>query len=397
MRRPTLSFELMRKTNRLILVSLLASVTGVGAAPGSSGDDLDARTAFLRTHGRTPTDYVVSKLQQHQIVILGESHWIRHDVELVAQLVRQYGGMEFELLASEFFPASMQQRVDSLITANEWDRALGISVLRVEGWPYEEYLDILKATWEVNRAGRRLRLVALSPGPDWRETILPKGETYDAFMARLILDAAPDDSVRVVAYMGYNHAFTRYHQPDSWRGDRVLRFMDRTGNVLWRARGERVVMIALNPPFLCREGDHLRLCTPVEGMIDCAASAAGSPVGFSLADSPFADIPVRAHYATGHRSLVLADLADGWIWQRSADRYETVQLIPLEDYAPGPAELAEALAHNPFGDEGDYDREGLRVLWGKAQRDMSDYASWHGWSDAAAWKQSCADPLSESD
>ncbi len=359
----------------------------LGAVPGF------AQSGWLTANGEDPVDYVAGVLAEHPIVVLGEGHWIRHDVELVAGLVRQHGGTGFEVLASEFYPAAQQQRVDSLIGAAEWDRALGISILRQAAWPYEEYLDILKAAWEVNRAGRTLRVVAASPGEDWRETILPRGETYDAFMARRILEAAPEesaDSVRVVAHMGFHHAFTRYYQPDSWRGDRVLRFMDRTGNLLWRARGERVFMIALHPPFLCREGDRLRLCTPVAGAIDCAASAAGRPIGFDLAGSPFADTPVRAHYATGHRGLVLADLADGWIWQRSPDRYQSVRLIPFDDYVPGPAELAEALARNPFDDEGQFDREGLRELWEKAERDMSDYPAWHRWSDAGTWREKCA-------
>jgi hypothetical protein len=364
---------------RLLLALLVA-----GSLPSQAGD------SWLSVNGADPVDYIAGTLEEHPIVLLGEGHWIRHDVELVAELVRREGGSGFEVLASELYPASLQARVDALVAAEEWDRPLGISILRAQGWPYEEYLDVLKAAWEVNRNGRELRVVALNPGSDWRETLLPRGETYEDFMARLILEATPSDSIRLVAHMGFHHAFTRYLQPDSWRADRVFRFMDRTGNLLWRARGDRVFMIALHPPFLCPEGESLRPCIPVEGLLDCAASAAGRPVGFDLAESPFADIPVRSHYTRGYRDLVLADLADGWIWHTTPDRYESVRLIPFSDYVPGPAELAEALAKNPFDDEGEYDRDSLRALWDERERRMADFTRHRNWSDAGAWARACA-------
>lgn len=377
----------MRKVDCWLGVALILLC---GPPPARAGD------SWLAAHATEPVDYIAGVLERHPIVLLGEGHWIRHDVELVARLVRRTGGIGFQVLASELLPASRQAVVDELIAAERWDRARTISLLRAQAWPYEEYLEILEAAWEVNRDGRSLRVVALGPGANWRET-LPAGETYDEFMARRILEAAPRDAVRVVVHLGFNHAFTRYYQPDAWSADRVLRFMDRAGNVLWRTRGERVFTIGLHPPFRCQQGERLVPCLPVGGAIDCAAARAGRPVGFDLAGSPFAELPVRAFYARGSRALELADLADGWVWQRPPDRTQAVRLIPFEEYAPGPAELAETLAHNPFDADGDHDRDSLRALWETTAREMSDYPSWRRWPDAGSWRERCppeSDPAS---
>ena len=47
------------------------------------------------------------------------------------------------------------------------------------------------------------------------------------------------------------------HQPELPRDQRVERFMDRMGNILWRERGQDVFLITLHRPWMYRAGERL--------------------------------------------------------------------------------------------------------------------------------------------
>lgn len=57
----------------------------------------------LRNHGKPPLEYLLSKLVDHRIVIVGEAHWQRKDAELIAAIVpelrRRNVALATELLA----------------------------------------------------------------------------------------------------------------------------------------------------------------------------------------------------------------------------------------------------------------------------------------------------------
>jgi hypothetical protein len=378
--------RVMSRRRASLLALVLSASAGVAA-------ELPEAASHLADRGVPPVDYVASKFEAHEVVLLGEGHWVRHDVELVRDLVRVHGGRAFGVLASELYPASEQATIDRVTAAETWDEAAAMSVLRASAWPYRQYLDVLREAWAANRdgSGRHLRVLALGPGEDWRERLLPRGETYETFMAGLVAGQVGDPASRVLVHVGFHHAFTRYYQPDQWRGQRVTRFMDRMGNLLWRQLGQQVFMVALHPPFLCRDDEEFSTCPPVEGAIDCAADAAGGrPVGFDVAASPFAALSVRAHYATGYPDLRLVDLADGWVWQARPDALRLVDLIPLEAFAPDDAALAEVLAHNPFSDEPGLTVEDLPRLWTEEAARLADVAQ--RWPWVRQWRAACTAP-----
>jgi hypothetical protein len=165
--------------------------------------------------------------------------------------------------------------------------------------------------------------------------------------------------------------------------------MERTGNIVWRARGERVFMIALHPPFLCRHGENFGGCLPLDGAIDCVAMVDGEPVGFDVSPSPFARFPVQAHYRLGYRDLQFADLADGYVWQGPPDAYEAVGLIPLDVFAPDASAIAEVLANNPFSNEPDVTAADLERLWATQAAALADLPQYIRWFDAATWRERC--------
>jgi hypothetical protein len=337
-----------------------------------------------------PADYVLEKLERHPIVLLGEAHWVRHDALLVADLVPRLAAQGI-VLAVETVRASDQAAIDRLVSEPVWEESAAMRVMRSAAWPYREYLDILRAAWDANRAAAgTMRVLALAPDPDWRETLLRvRGISYDAFMAdRIAAEVA--EGRRVLVYCGVHHAFTRYHQPELDLGGRATAFFDRTGNILRRRFGERVFLITLHRPVWCGK-EPWSYCLPLDGAIDCAASEGGRAVGFDVAGSDFADRPVdrSVYYAHGYAGLRFGEMTDGYIWTRPIEDYENVSLIPLSEFAPDEVALRDVAARNPFSDEQDPPTDRLRAIWSEEEKRRTDPLAHRRWEHLKDWRRTC--------
>lgn len=370
------AFELagMRAARMLALAVLL--LTGSG--------DIVARTVLPPTE--PPVEYVMATLQRHPVVILGEGHWIRHDVRLVADLVPRLAQRRV-VLAMETLVASDQQTIDRILAAPEWLAAEAMSVMRSAKWPYREYHDILRVAWEANRkAPGSARIVALGPPHDWRA----RGVSYEKFMADRVAELI-DGGNRVLVYCGIHHGFTRYHQPELDLQGRARAFIDRMGNILRRRYGEGVFLVTLHRPVWCGE-EPWSYCLPLGGALDCAASGIGHPIGFDVAGTPIGDqvVDPAVYYARGYPTLRLGEMTDGYIWFGPIDSFEDVQVIPLEEFAPDAAAIGELAAANPFSDEHGASPEHLAELWREERERRADPQRHRRWEHLLGWRDQCA-------
>jgi hypothetical protein len=350
--------------------STVAAVVFLLAVPRAP----DAMQDYLRQHGKPPADYLLSKLDDHRIVIAGENHWQRSDAQLIGAVVPELRRRGVAL-AMEFFPSSSQGDIDALISAPEWSPTSANGIMRAGDWPYVQYRDILHGAWESNRAagGPPLKIIALGPPGNWRE----QGIRYDAFMAEIVRAYATDDQHRVLVYCGMHHAFTRYLQVERFGKGHVTEFMDRMGNALWRQFGQDVFLVALHKPEGCGEGDDAfaKLCAPLGGAIDCAAVRNGeTPVGFDILGSPLAEtkLDAKSFYAKGHPLLRMVDFADGYVWQVPVDDARMVELIPLEEYSPADAGIADR-----------------RAEWQKHADDLANPKKRASWAALPEWRVRC--------
>ncbi len=371
-----------RRAAALAAATIVAFALSPIAAPGSQ--DTDVARQFV-ARAETPIAYVLSKFADHRVVCLGEAHWIRHDVKLVADLVPRLAERGVTAIAIEMFRESDQAILDGAVKAPEWKPGLVMGVMRNAEWPYREYLEIVHEAWKANRGGASLRVLAVGPASDWRETLLPKGQTYDTFMAQKVAEhLAEVPKSRVLLYAGLNHVFTRYHQPEMPRETRVEAFFDRAGNLLWRRFGEDVVSLILHHPWRFRlEGKIVRR-VPANGAIDCSAASSRRAVGFDLGSSPFGPSKLQGfEYALGYPDLRLMDMADGYIWQAPIGDYSSVALIPLAEYAPDDAALAFVSQHSPFADTKGSTRAELERQWNEQAAWLRDAQTTRGWAGAA--------------
>ena len=168
---------------RLTLAVLL--LVGFASALGAAGRkpvpelpqaQLEELTQYLQQHWTTPEDYVISKFRDHDVVFLGERHKIRHDTVLVQDLIPRLYAAGVYNLGIEFGANEFQDRVDRLINAENYDEDLARWLMfhHYVMWGFQEYMDLYRAAWKLNRslpAGARLGVLPLCSVSPWILTI----------------------------------------------------------------------------------------------------------------------------------------------------------------------------------------------------------------------------------
>ena len=143
-----------------------------------SPDEKNELIKYLQLNWETPENYILSKFQDYDIVFIGEAHHIKHDVELIHNLIPLLYKNGVYNLGIEFGCYEYQDKVDSLITADSYDEDLARWLLFKWGsyWPYKEYMDLYKKAWELNKSlskdDPKFRIVNLDYRVNW--TLIPK-------------------------------------------------------------------------------------------------------------------------------------------------------------------------------------------------------------------------------
>lgn len=342
----------MRKTV-LIAASLALCVSLAGQAPAFKlpVQQKAALTAYLRAHWMSPEDYIVSKFKDHEIVFVGEFHRIKHDPELIQRVIPKLYKAGVTNLGIEFANFSDQAKIDKLVNAKTYDEGLAreIAFDQWAFWGYEEYMDIYRAAWALNRSlpegAPRFRVVGLNYTPDWNLLTEPASQLTpemrkkifyngngDAYMAGVILKEFVAKGQKALIYSGNHHAFTRYRQPYYDFEKKVLhRLVDtRMGNIVYAKIGDRAFNIYLNAPWASKEGFDEQI-DPVRGAIDEVMEGfADKSVGLDVVGTPFGQLrDPDTYYAIGHPDFRLEDYCDGFIYQGPFKDYKGVTTDPL--------------------------------------------------------------------
>jgi hypothetical protein len=319
--------------------------------PAQDPAQLDRLRAYLVNDHQTPEDYILSKFDNHDIVFVGEHHRIKHDVELIHRLIPLLYERGVHNLGFEFADAEDQTLIDALITAEEYDGESANRLLfhALVTWGYQEYADVFKVAWDLNRnlpqGASKFRVVGLHAPSDWShvrsaedrhdERVLAKvwgGSPGDQVMAETVLREIVERNGKALVYCGIHHAFTRYRQPSAIGSDgEVEDYFDRMGNLVYDEIGDRAITIALHTSWQGRRsaGRHVY---PVNGAIDALMKQVPPQyrrAGFDTRGTPFGELEGGPTvYAYGRDDFVLADFCDGYVFQAPFPEYENVTPIP---------------------------------------------------------------------
>jgi hypothetical protein len=301
--------------------------------------------AYLKDHSTSPEDYVVGKFKDHDLVLLGEMHRVKHDVLLVQSLIPRLYAAGVYTLGMEFANFADQAAIDSLTSWSRYDESVARRIVfdMWSTWGYVEYMDIFRAAWALNRTlpagARRFRLIGLNYAPNYalltgpidqatdeqRRAIFYNGDG-DAYMARIVLREIIRKGDKALLYTGIHHAFTHFRQPVyDYQAKRLVRLVDnRMGNYLYHRLGDRTFLIALHSPWPTI-ADPARYAPPMNDAMDELLSRPHERRGFDVAGSPFGRLTDSVTvYTAGHPGFTLADFCDGYIYQRPFRAYEGV-------------------------------------------------------------------------
>ncbi|MFQ6113848.1 MAG: ChaN family lipoprotein [bacterium] len=324
---------------------------------------------YLIQHYQSPGDYIVSKFKDHDIVFVGEYHRIKQNVELIQNIIPRLYENGVYNLGMEFACYADQQKIDSLITAQVYNEAVAREILfnNFVFWGYQEYADIFRAAWRLNRqlpeGPRRFRVVGLNATADWSHVkteedrdnpaVMKKvwSNGYsDEIMGKTVLKEFVEKGEKALIFSGSHHAFTEYKQPIyDEENKKFVRFVeDRMGNLVYNVIGKRAITIFLHSPWVNENGYSKPYVYPVDGVIDALMPTLGPQyrcVGFDTKGGPFGSLQgTTTLYKYGYDNFVLGNFCDGYIYQCPLSEYEGV--TPIDGFV-NMGNIAKAKAQSP--------------------------------------------------
>jgi len=318
----------------IVLVSLLISCQGTQKEHNEEEDDL---VTYLKEHWNSPENYVIEKFTNHDYVFIGEYHRIKHDADLILNLIPKLYENGIYNLGIEFGDFKDQNLVDSLLKLPYFDRKLAQKIMFncSPDWGYKEYIDIYKVAWEVNHSEnfkkKKFRVINLAAhydpckkGGAWKDV------DPDAFMAEVIFDEIISKNEKALIYSGNHHAFTKYHQPYyNFKKDTLISYTtNRMGNIIYDSLPSRTFNIYLHAAWASNKGWSEPSVLPVNGIIDLTmAQFKDKRVGFDVNNTPFEKLKsTDSYYALGYPDFTLDKYCDGYIYQKEFKDYKTVTM-----------------------------------------------------------------------
>lgn len=294
---------------------------------------LDVLAACLCNEGMAPDDYLISKFNDADIILLGEDHGVKENLDFVRNLIPKLYQRGIYMLGMEFGAYEDQAQLDSLINAPEYDEQLARKLMFNYNtrWAIVEYMSIYKAAWEWNRSlpegAKKFRVLNISYCYNWSEfegartpenmkKVFPLGNAED-FRCSLLEREVLAFNQKILVLTGTPHAFTFYHFPlYDYTSPGFVRYEERfLGNLLYSKYGERVLSVALHQPFPNYPNHQPVWVSPVAGELEVLMRKADNKaVGFDLKNTPLGKLRDNSYYSMGYTNFTLADLFDGYIF-----------------------------------------------------------------------------------
>ena len=281
----------------------------------------------------SPDDYLISKFNDADIVLLAEDHGVKENLDFVKKMIPKLYANGIYMLGMEFGAYEDQKQLDSLINAPRYNEKLARQLMFNYNtrWAIVEYMNLYKAAWEWNHSlpeqAKKFRVLNISYRYNWEKfegartpenmkQVFPLGNTEDfrwALLEREVLSVHE----KILVLTGTIHAFTSYRFPYyDYTSPGFVRYENRfLGNLLYDKYGNKVVSVALHQPFFNYPNQQPTLISPAAGKLELIMEKSqNNPIGFDLKGSHIGELHDYSYYSMGHKDFILSDLFDGYIF-----------------------------------------------------------------------------------
>ncbi len=318
-------------------------------------EELEAVAADLAIYGRDPVSYVCNLFKKHQVVFLGHHIPTLCTGLFLQELVRALPSHGVHHVGMEYLCRDDQQLLDAaigvnavkggaLITAGGDSFAEGLAREAMLRWglrhdfAFKEYLDVLKAAWELNSpaspdgsaSSKNMRVLGLDYDLDF-DSVTETAElrtdapwihlrhrgTAARHMCDVLLSEVLDQGHKALVLCRTPHALTRLRRRRHRRWDAFDTEVEAgrvvgAANHVYAAVADRAVTVLIHQP-LPADGVLCDYALPADGVLDAVFAMIGAPplpLGF---DTDVGDIgKLRSLTALDDGPLV--DLAQGWLY-----------------------------------------------------------------------------------
>jgi len=344
----------------LIIISLLSV-----AKIFSQTEELKEELNYILQNGLDPGEYILEKFEIYQVILLGEDHAVKENLQFVAKIIPELYENGIYSIGMEFGAAEDQNQLDSLVSAPEFNRDVARNIMYNYNvaWPYKEYMDMYYEAWKLNRSlpddAVKFRIFNISYQYDWTyfesprtpenvKKVFHKG-TADKFRAELIEKEYIKKDKKILLLVGTPHAFTKYESPIfRYNNDDFCDFDDQwLGNRLYRKYPDRVFNILIHQPFYNLPGKQPVQVSPANGMIEKLMVLNDDRlVGFDLYNSPLGRLKENGSYSMCYDDFTMEELFDGYIFLEPFEELEGCSID--EDFFNGKSwEEVEAQRPDP--------------------------------------------------
>jgi len=243
---------------------------------------------YVKKNALEPSDYIVKKFHEKDLVIMSENHWLESHTRFVEELIDPLVKAGVRDFAFEFGNIQCQKLMDDFLNKPEPDMKLLYTSLSevydIFGWPYSGYVKIFLKLHQVNqnlkKQGDSL-FIHLTDAP-LRVNYSRNGWFRDRHMAK-VLSGLLKQNKKVLFYCGATHGITGISSKK-----KGINFPT-TGSLLHDEFKDRVFSVKLHNRFGGNILTYEKLAFS-NGLFDEIIKRYKKTAGFDLVSSPFQNI-----------------------------------------------------------------------------------------------------------
>ena len=318
-------------------------------------DMLDSLKNHFTSNYQSPEQLVKRVFATRDVVFIsgvGDSSVIKEHVAAIGALIptlHQNGvtglGLEYALYAD-------QDKIDRVLSSSTYDEKAVREILfnRHVMWGYQEYADLFKVAWELNRHiasdSEPFRIVGLMARNDWQHLKTQK-DLEDAqikrkiladglpsvFIARAIQKEFIDKDRKALIFCSAQQVFTHYRNHKYEENTLESGFSEprSAGNIVYDKIKSRAGTLLLHYIWPDEQAMY-QVARPFEGVFDALMKVIEkeqTKAGIQTIDGPFAELPVASGvFAYKQDDLRISGMCQGYIILGPLHEYTTVTPIP---------------------------------------------------------------------